>query len=202
MGSVKALCHSGLLLEKGMVKYSGNIEDTINEYLSANSSEYGIPINQRKDRFGIGGLQVNDIYITTLNDETISNVMSGQNFKIKFKYESTLLEPQKNIILSVLIKDENGTDLSLIHNRLTGQPFTVKKGTGVFELIVKKNPLNSGLYTISYTILGNNGQLPYIDGINAVLKLKVQEGDFYNSGELAPRSFGPILIDSHFNNIQ
>ena len=202
MGSVKALCHSGLLLENGLVKYSGNIEDTITEYLSANRSEYGIPINQRKDRFGIGGLQVNDIYITTLNDEIISNVMSGQNFKIKFNYESSLPEPQKNIILSVLIKDENGAELSLIHNRLTGQPFTVEKGTGVFELIVKKNPLNSGLYTISYTILGNNGQLPYIDGINAVLKLKVQEGDFYNSGELAPRSFGPVLIDSHFNNIQ
>ena len=75
MGSVKALCHSGLLLEKGMVKFSGNIEDTITEYLSTNRSEYGIPINQRKDRFGIGGLQVNDIYITTLNDETIFRVI-------------------------------------------------------------------------------------------------------------------------------
>ena len=202
MGSIKALCHTGLLLENGKVKYAGNIEDTVTEYLSTNNVEYGAPLNKRKDRIGVGGIKVDDITITTLNNEPISNVMSGQDFKLRFHYKSSLQEPRKNIILSVKLDDEHGSELSLIHNRLTGQPFTVTKGEGIFEFIVHKNPLNSGLYHVSYTIMGNNGQLPYLDGMNTAMKLKVQEGDFFQSGELAPRSFGPLLINAQFKNIQ
>lgn len=202
MGSIKALCKHGLLLENGKVKYSGDISQTITEYLSDNSIDYGVPLVERKDRIGIGGIRVNRIAITTMDDEVISHVLSGQDFKLKFYYESTRSDNQKNIILSVRIADENDISLSLSHNRLTGQPFTVAKGKGLFEFVVHKNPLNAGLYAISYTIMGNNGQLPYLDGMNTALKLKVQEGDFFHSGELAPRDFGPLLIDSKFNNLQ
>lgn len=202
MGSIKALCKHGLLLENGKVRYAGDISQTITEYLSGNNIDYGVPLVDRKDRLGVGGIRVNRISITTMNDEEISYVLSGQDFKLRFYYESTLSDIQKNIILSVRIADENETNLSLSHNRLTGQPFTVAKGTGIFEFIVHKNPLNAGLYTISYTIMGNNGRLPYLDGMSAAIKLKVQEGDFFQSGELAPRDFGPLLIDSQFDNIQ
>ena len=202
MGSIKALCKHGLLLENGKVKYSGDISQTITEYLSGNSIDYGVPLVDRKDRIGVGGIRVNRITITTMGDEEISHVLSGQDFKLKFYYESTQSDTQKNIILSVRIADENETSLSLSHNRLTGQPFTVAKGEGIFEFIVHKNPLNAGLYAISYTIMGNNGKLPYLDGMSTALKLKVQEGDFFKSGELAPHDFGPLLIDSQFNNIQ
>ena len=202
MGSIKALCKHGLLLENGKVKYAGDISQTVTEYLSGNSIDYGVPLVDRKDRIGIGGIRVNRIAITTMDNEEIAQVLSGQDFKLRFYYESTLPDIQKNIILSVRISDENETNLSLSHNRLTGQPFTVAKGTGIFEFIVHKNPLNAGLYTISYTIMGNNGRLPYLDGMSAALKLKVQEGDFFQSGELAPRDFGPLLIDSQFDNIQ
>lgn len=34
MGSVRRLCSRGILLENGQIKYQGNINDTINEYLS------------------------------------------------------------------------------------------------------------------------------------------------------------------------
>ena len=200
MGSIKALCHTGLLLENGIIKYAGEIDDTITKYLATNIADYGKHFNQRKDRIGVGGIRVNDISITTLNNKPISHIMSGQDFKLRFQYESSI--QQKDIILSIWIKDGQETGLASVHNRLTGQPFTVIKGNGIFELIVHKNPLNSGTYSLSYYILGNNGQLPYLDGMNSAIRLKVQEGDFYNSGELAPSSFGPLLIDAQFNNIQ
>ena len=202
MGSIKALCKHGLLLKNGEVKHYGDVSQTITEYLSSNTIDYGVPLVDRKDRIGIGGVRVKRIAITTMGNEEISHVLSGQDFKLRFYFESTFPITQKNIILGIRISDENDTNLSLSHNRLTGQPFTVSNGPGIFEFIVHKNPLNAGLYAITYTIMGNNGQLPYLDGINSAIKLKVQEGDFFQSGELAPRDFGPLLIDSRFNNIQ
>ena len=202
MGSIKALCHHGLLLENGRIKYQGDITDTVNAYLSENKSDYGKSLQERTDRFGVGGIIVNDITMTTINDTPISSVLSGQDFKIRFYYESILREERKNIILSVSIKDKNNEGISLIHNRLTGQPFTVKPGNGIFELVVKKNPLNTGLYGISYTIMGENGKLPYLDGMETAIIIKVESGDFYKTGELAPtEGFGPVLIDGSFYHL-
>lgn len=202
MGSIKALCRSGLLLENGATRYYGEISQTISEYLTDNLKYETDSFNDRKDRFGVGGIRINRISITTMDNMEISQVLSGQDFKLRCFYESSYKESQKNVILSIKLSDENDIGLSLIHNRLTAQPFTVQEGSGIFEFIVKKNPLNTGIYSVSYTIMGLNGRLPYLDGINNALKLKVIEGDFYNSGELAPHSFGPLLIDSSFKNIQ
>ena len=202
MGSVKALCNTGILLEDGILKFVGNIADVVTSYLSSDILKCDESISCRNDRIGIGNIFVTKIAITTLDDKEISHVMSGQDFKLRFYYNSTVVDPVKNVILSVWIKDEHGKELSSVHNRLTAQPFTVRCGNGIFEFIVYKNPLNAGLYTISYFILGNNGQLPYLDGMNMALKLKVDMGDFYCSGELAPSNFGPLLINAEFNNIQ
>lgn len=202
MGSIKALCKNGVLLENGKVKFIGPVHETVTNYLSSNVTDYGESLEDRKDREGIGGIRVHNIVITTMDDKPISHVLSGQNYKIRFEYVSTLPQLQKNIILSVGIADEQGTDISLVHNRLTGQQFTVMEGEGVFEFIVYKNPLNAGLYSVTYSIMGNNGKLPYLDLVKTAIKIKVQEGDFYDSGELAPRSFGPLLMNVQFKNIQ
>jgi len=200
MGSVKALCNTGVLLENGTIKYTGSMQNTITHYLSDNL--YSKALVDRTDRDGIGGIKVDSIFLTTMDDEPISQVLSGQGYKIKFEYTSTLLEPQKNILLGVSFHDELGSEISLVHNRLTGQQFTVVTGKGVFEFIVGKNSLNAGLYSVSYSIMGNNGKLPYLDRMEKAFKLKVQEGDFYRTGELAPRDFGPLLIDAQFVNKQ
>ena len=203
MGSIKALCHHGVLLENGQVKYLGDIDDTVKTYLSENETEYGKELMERNDRYGIGGIVINNIVVTTIDDMPISSVLCGQDFKIKFFYSCTLPEVQKNVLLGVSFSDKNDERLSHIHNRLTGQPFIVKPGSGVFELVIKKNPFNSGLYSISYTIMGNNGKLPYLDGLKTAIKIKVIEGDFYKTGELAPTDgFGPFLVDGFFNHNQ
>ena len=50
--------------------------------------------------------------------------------------------------------------------------------------------------------MGNNGQLPYIDGLRSAIELKVTDGDFFQTGELAPcDGFGPFLINGSFNHI-
>ena len=203
MGSIKALCQHGVLLENGKIKYQGDIADTVEAYLADNKNEYGKEFNERNDRLGIGGIRITHIEITTLNDIPICSAISGQDLKIKFFYHSTFEQEKKNIILSMRIDDKNDNSISLIHNRLTGQPFTVNRGEGIFELTIRKMPLNTGLYSLSYTIMGENGKLPYLDGLQTAIKLKVESGDFYKTGELAPTDgFGPLLLEGSFKHLQ
>ena len=202
MGSIKALCKSGVLLENGTINFIGPVHETVTRYLSSNVTEFGESLADRKDREGIGGIRVNNIVLTSMDDKPISHVLSGQDYKLRFEYVSTLKEPQEDILLGVSFNDENGVDISLAHNRLTGQQFTVREGQGVFEFIVHKNPLNAGLYSVTYSVMGKNGKLPYLDLVKNAIKVKVSEGDYYKSGELAPRSFGPLLMDVRFVNIQ
>lgn len=202
MGSIKALCNSGVLLENGGVNYIGSAMDTITHYLKGNEKNLSIPLNDRQDRMGIGTIKIYKIEITTLDDKIIDTVISGQSFKVKYFYESFYKETVNNVLLSFKLKDANEIELSLVHNRLTGQPFTVKPGKGLFEIQFNKLNLNEGVFKVSYTIMGNNGQLPYLDGFDNAFKLKVSSGDYYKSGELAPVSFGPILLDANFSNCQ
>lgn len=202
MGSIRALCRSGILLDKGQIRYVGRANETITHYLQSSETNMSQSLTERSDRMGTGDIKITKISIFSMNDEQIESVMSGQSFKIRYYYESFYKETVKNILLSFVIMDENEVGLGLVHNRLTGQPFTVIPGKGYFEIIIDRLSLNVGVYNISYTIMGNNGQPPYLDGFNRAYKLNVTEGDFYKTGELAPKSFGPILIDAKFYNHQ
>lgn len=68
MASVKSLCNTGVLLEKGMVKYIGDINETVNQYLS-NSVEFkGQPI--------IDSFRINDPNLT-ISDVTVNGLQSN-----------------------------------------------------------------------------------------------------------------------------
>jgi lipopolysaccharide transport system ATP-binding protein len=68
MASIRSLCNTGVLLEKGMVKYIGDINETVNLYLS-NSVEFnGQPI--------IDSFRINDPNLT-ISDVTVNGLRSN-----------------------------------------------------------------------------------------------------------------------------
>ena len=63
MGSVRQLCNTGILLENGMVKYLGNINDTIDSYLSTSTyvkHEIKEAITRCKDSIQIDKIEINE----------------------------------------------------------------------------------------------------------------------------------------------
>ena len=101
MASVQRLCNTGLLLENGMVKYSGNIADTINQYLTdeVSQSEYINPNPSTTDKLCLLWAKVSPaigslIYPSTPVDvcfkirvnEHIEHMVVGFNLVSSFKY--------------------------------------------------------------------------------------------------------------------
>ena len=77
MGAVRKLCHTGILLENGKIKYSGKIEDVINHYLEADVQT--------------------DVYRPV--DNVVKEVSAKQNrdkIELMLQYESEVLIKQPN----------------------------------------------------------------------------------------------------------
>ena len=94
MASIRQLCKSGLLLEKGMVSYRGSINDTISRYLEEQMSVVRI------DRVGSGHVRFENFkldkeYITLGDDLSVSFELH-----VKQKYYS-------NLIVSISISNGN-----------------------------------------------------------------------------------------------
>ena len=71
MASIRALCHNGILLENGGIKYSGDIESVVLEYQRTNQQYIVSRIADRLDRKGNGKLKLIDMKLKNMNDETL-----------------------------------------------------------------------------------------------------------------------------------
>lgn len=76
--AVSKLCHSGIYLKNGLLAFSGNIEDTINSYLSENSKKSIVELNTQLNN----DLKLNRLSVENLNPEK-QNIVTGDGWKIK-----------------------------------------------------------------------------------------------------------------------
>ena len=63
MTSVKNLCQTGLILNHGMIEYQGNIQSTIERYLTNQKDMSSTPLEAISDRKGNGLLRITNIQL-------------------------------------------------------------------------------------------------------------------------------------------
>ena len=131
MAAIQNLCDSGLVLEKGAIKFQGSALNAVEKYLSKknNSNEFS---NNSIIRKGNGLIKINKIEISDLNDKSLDQVCSGQDFKIKLYYSCKDPLEGLNLIPSISISDKMETPISLHHSLLNGIVFKTIKTEGAF----------------------------------------------------------------------
>lgn len=197
MGAVRSLCNKGVLLENGTVIKTGSVYDVIDYYLTRSNNLVNTPLFKRKDRLGSKEVYIEEIFLLDDNDKKIYKIISGQNFKICFKYKKSTKKNINDIVLGLNFFDSNDTPMFLVHNRLFSQNL-VFKDEGILEVYFTKFPFNEGEYKMTYSLMSKNGHGDFLDLIHNAFVLKVEKGNFYKSNELPPISFGPILINASF----
>ena len=197
MGSIKALCNNCILLEKGRISYLGTTDETVKHYLTRNDIIDTRCID-RKDHMGTGEVIISDIFLTDCDHIPIKEALSGQSIEIHFKYISKLSKITDNIVMGIAITDEFGTPITLLHSRHCGVPITLENGCGEFVWTIEHLPLNEGQYHFKYSIAEGGGQGDYYDYLDNAYTLQVIKGDFFISGEIPPKHFGPFLIANTF----
>ena len=140
MASVQRLCKTGLLLENGTVKYSGNISDTIATYLTDEviQSEYINPNPNPKDKLNLLWAKVSPatgslVYPTTAVDvhfrirvnENIGHLVIGFNLFSSFKHPLARTDYNDHDGIPTLAPGEYDFHFQIPANTLSNGEYTV-----------------------------------------------------------------------------
>lgn len=182
MVSIKRLCKSGILLDKGQVSFTGDIDSVISSYkASCSFLEDGVPLSDRIDRKGNGSLKVTNCYL--LNNgriESKTNVGASFRLVVELKRFSSMFRNGKvEVAANICNMDE--AKLLQFSTRFLDQPLTIINDITTIEFDLAKFPLTSGKYYVRFYI---DDGMQVLDWIDRAFFFTVEEGDFYGKGEL------------------
>ena len=180
MSSIKNLCKNGIVLENGMVSFTGTAEAAIAKYLSINQENNKMAISERKDRIGNGIIKVKNLYLKNINNQIIEDTFVGQYLRFEFHVDLNKdIDPKKLIIacsmsnnygdvLVLWVSDEMKCDFNNINN-------------GVFSLEIPALNLRPNCYNFNYQIsLNSTSQSDWCDVMSGAITVSVLNDSFYS----------------------
>ena len=190
MASIRNLCHHGVLLENGNVRFTGEIDSVISEYLMNRNSTH---VTDLMDRFK--GKQLPDAYINRVCFKNsfggcVDSAMAGEPFDIEVSF---CKQPSKVAKINIGIYDSIGDKrlhLSTEYVCLDDEMKEKKEGTAVFHF--DKCPLPGGSYILNFTMWEQDERK---DWIQNMVTLDVSVGDFYHCGKIPSGKENQILLD-------
>lgn len=190
MASVKNLCRSGILLENGRVKYTGKIDQTINEYLSNQKFKSYSCLSDRFIGKTLPEAYVKDLFFIDKFGNRVLEVMSGDPFEIEIHYYNGLSQP---LDLNLGVYDMIGDKRLHLGTKYVRNAFLDTSGKeGVVVFHFDKCPFPSGSYVFNITLWVAYQRY---DWVKDSVVLNVVEGDFYGTGQIPSSSENKILLD-------
>ncbi len=168
MAAVKTLCTNGIVLENGLLKFEGNVQQALDIYNSETSN------TDTKMYWDLENAPGN------LNAKIISVELKSKNnsFLIEedFELEVTYVNLSENQTLNVSISVFDDKEVYVLSSpNLKREPL----GKGTYKSICKvpKNLLNKGVYFFTVLLVGNNYEL--IAQLEKVVAVELDEEGLY-----------------------
>ncbi|MBK5721642.1 ABC transporter ATP-binding protein [Dysgonomonas sp. Marseille-P4677] len=190
MGAVKSLCNSGILLKNGMIDYMGNINDTLDHYLSLNTikEEESEKIEFSTNRSGTGEVIFADFYIESNSGIKIDTIATGEDVFLVFVLKANKSNI-KNIDLGFSFHDQYDDNLTNLYSSYQNKTFSLKKENEYHTIKCKIS--NFSLTTNKITVRGlirSNGEI--LDWPQDILgSMYIEYGDYYKTGQSRSDNF-------------
>ena len=158
MASVKALCKTGVLLENGMMKYTGTIKDTVDYYIGEGGSSENQYFDDLSTAPGNDVIRIKSFEILPGKPQANIDIESGIKFKLQFMcYKpDAMLDVNFNVrTMDDIAVFEVGRVLGMIGEKDS------KKGMYVVEFEIPKYTLNTGRYKVEVFFGENQKHMIY-----------------------------------------
>jgi len=191
MPAVTRLCQNAILLDKGRICFTDEVEDVVYKYLELTSS---VPANGLLNR--AQQTSGNDVHFTRINilnsrHEVTDVLLSGEEVTIELEYTSTRAKPLSKASASVVFVDRLGTNIFGCWNDAVGTPFENLKPSGKFSCRIPRLPLVPGQYSLTIALAVEKQTT---DKLTQATSISVVAGDFFGSGKITPASIGSVMV--------
>jgi len=147
MASVRSLCDRGLVLKNGLVTFEGNIQDSVENYLSADSNKTW----HYKNKKTVKGSYIDLIEIITSSSKGIHDFNEDITIKIELYCDRKIEAP------AVSYQILNSDNIPIIHELLLNKEssFCQEKGNYRLTSKIKNLKLYQGVYKINVFFADN-----------------------------------------------
>ena len=172
MASIKNLCKNGVLLEKGMVKTTGKIDDVVGEYMAANLAEVGDVAEVSK--FKRVSVQTKEIEILSLKRQTPYKFDSLKDivFTARVKRNGNVQKFQFTTLIDNVAN--GGTRVGMAYSQEIQWP--EGKTEAEFEVRIPQHHLTKGKYILDvWTGTGDvTSSCKYYDAVYDTLTFEIE----------------------------
>ena len=192
MMSIRKLCKSGVLLENGMVKYYGGVDETIDLYMT-NGVAYtkDTPLSEHPRQGNCSGsIRFKSIAFLNRENQPITP-HCGRFLRIQLGVD--VAEDCHKSRISIDLFTQWDSLLMNFPSFITEGPVALKKGTCLVNLDIERLPLTGGLYKMS---LWAGEDLKQADYLEETIRMEVIDDDYYHTGRMMNESHihGKIVL--------
>lgn len=158
MASIQNLCDYGIFMEKGTVRYRGDIQKTVDYYLLNNSLQ-GNTKNLEKTYKSIYKSKIKSLSLKDVQtDLDKTSFKMGEDIKIRVELD--IRENFENLGMNVRMNDVYGNGIAAWRTSEMGIEI---KNNEVVELTIQNLNVFDGNYNFSISILNNKETIDYVD---------------------------------------
>lgn len=173
MGSIRALCTNGILLENGRMIYSGTIDNVVDYYLSNQNNASSLdgvfyPDKNLSNKFKY-------LKIQNLNGQELNEVMTGDSVVFEIKIQNCVFDETMGV--GLYFYNQYGDRIAGITSFYGDITYDEKKKTEQDKTIkvrIDKFPLTAGMYSLELVLAKKN--VARLDHINSARKIHVIDG--------------------------
>ena len=190
LAAVSALCSSAFLLEEGQLTIQGDVEDIIAKYIRSDTGNKPNQSINQSNRSGNGALQFTAIQFQTEEGVPLETVSSGDNLVISLSYKM-FSENVLNVNFGVNVYGFLGQQMFQCKASLVDSEYATLPPHGEVKCAISKLPLPPGDYNL---MVWAKSSRDFLDKVENVATLTVQDGDFFGSGKLPYGGFRGVLV--------
>jgi lipopolysaccharide transport system ATP-binding protein len=191
MVAIESLCNRALLIEQGQLTSVGDARELVHNYLTleVDSSDGRRELSSHPGRTKSSIPIMRQVTLGSDLLAPISSVRMGSPLSVQVEF-STKSEPI-HPVLGVVILNQHGSPIFGVNNRfISGYNFDNPVSTGAITCHFDRLPLMPGRYVLD---LYFGHQHDDLDVVHEAISLEVAPADVFGTGQLPPRSAGPIF---------
>ena len=187
MGAVKNLCKTGVLLENGMIRNTGNVNKIVDEYISPgfqnNGKEITLSPNEKN--------KIKSIKLKNKYGEETNSFISGETIRIEINIQKCDFSDNNMGIGFYLYnsKQERIAGITTFYGQIEKKFYDTENDNRIIELTLPHLNLTGGRYQLDATLVKRNEirydyqeKITFIDITDSIPNVSSQFGSFYLEG--------------------